>query len=676
MKKLLILMAITVAIQVTAQTTTESGDSLHISLDSVVVNGHRIYSPLSRTADGTSSWSMKMMHELPKILGNSDPMHYTQLLPSVQTNNEYDGGMHVQGCDNSHNYLSIDGVPLYNVSHLMGFFSIFNASHFSSLQHQTSAKGASYPNRLGGFLTMNLSSEIQDKMSGEFSVGMISSQGTIRFPFDPKQQLSISLRASYLNLLYSQWLKMEGNNMMYFFYDSNITYLYKPNQHNNIIIDGYLGNDEGAIGMNDYGADINAKWGNHSIAAHWLYQSPRVNMRNTLYNTRYHNRYVMNMNSLQISIPSDISDYGFKNDVTLGNSHLGIDVALHVINPQKPVVEGSFFDTSINASASTTRTIEASLFYDLKIPLSATIYSIPGLRATAYKIDGNTSYVIDPSISFTWQPIPQLCNRIGFACRHQHILQTGIESMGLPTTFWTSTGTDGIPVQNQQSIHINSEMKVMRGWYSVGIEMYYKWLQHQQEYFGTIYDFITAEYDIKDMLHQGRGRNYGINIIINKLKGSLKGWVSYSYGRALRQFTDIGNNKWYPSNHERIHELNAVMTQELGKRWNVGLTGVLANGTPFTAPRNYQIINGNLIACYGEHNANRLPPYFRIDISANYRLKSKENIESGLNLSLYNLTFSSNHIFYYMKVYNDQYYYHGMSFLTRILPSVSYYIKF
>ena len=105
-------------------------------LDNVTIVRKRVSSSLKGNFSTTLQWDMKMMHDLPKILGNADPMHYTQLLPGVQTCSEYDAGLHVQGCDNSHNLVAIADVPIYNASHLLGFFSIFNASHFPFMRFE------------------------------------------------------------------------------------------------------------------------------------------------------------------------------------------------------------------------------------------------------------------------------------------------------------------------------------------------------------------------------------------------------------------------------------------------------------------------------------------------------------------------------------------------------------
>ena len=122
----------------------EMTDTLnHYGLQAVEIRGKRLRSQL-REIEGTSIISMSLMDEMPHILGNADPLHYAQLLPGVQTNSEYDAGLHIQGCDNSHNYVSLGGAPVYNAAHLLGFFSIFNAGHFTEMSLQKSAVSASF----------------------------------------------------------------------------------------------------------------------------------------------------------------------------------------------------------------------------------------------------------------------------------------------------------------------------------------------------------------------------------------------------------------------------------------------------------------------------------------------------------------------------------------------------
>ena len=200
-------------------------DTLHgRTLQDVLVKGYKPNSYLREAAQGATVVDLQLLENMPRILGNADPMHYAQLLPGVQTNSEYDAGLHIQGCDNQHNHVGIEGVTLYNVQHALGFFSIFNATHFQSMQLMKAPIAAHSGNRVGGVIDMLQSQQRDSVVSGSLSVGPMSSQGTIRIPLGQHQQLTLSARAAYLNLLYGQWLKYEDDELRYSFSDYNLTW--------------------------------------------------------------------------------------------------------------------------------------------------------------------------------------------------------------------------------------------------------------------------------------------------------------------------------------------------------------------------------------------------------------------------------------------------------------------
>ena len=163
--------------------------------------------------------------------------------------------------------------------------------------------------------------------------------------------------------------------------------------------------------------------------------------------------------------------------------------------------------------------------------------------------------------------------------------------------------------------------------------------------------------------------------MLNKLTGKLTGWVSYSFGRAMRKFDAYGD-KWYSANHERIHEVNIVATYKIGKRFDIGGTFVYASGTPFTSVKYFYLMNENILAEFGEKNANRLNDYIRLDISANYDIIKKEKRTAGINLSIYNALCRENEIYYGVKPSENGIKFKSISFLTNILPSISFYYKF
>lgn len=655
---------------------TEPGGMRELSLDSVVVRGYRNGASLTMENDGGIKMNMKMLNNLPKILGNADPIHYTSLLPGVQTNNEYDGGIHIQGCDNSHNFVSLGGVPIYNVSHLLGFFSVFNGSHFPSMSIHRNANSGVSENRLGGFVDMALPTTVDESINGDVSVGLISSQGTIRIPLDEKQQLTVSGRASYINMLYSGLLKNDDSDLKYSFYDLNASYLLQYDSKNKFIANMYMGNDDATINMMDYDSKLKAKWGNSAFSLHWLHDDNDLTYQHILYKTKYNNDFSLKLNSTAIALPSSINEWGYRGDMKYKSLKVGGKVSLYSIHPQEPYINGGYFSSNALVKIERLHTQEFSLYADKEFHISSRLLGNVGLRGTIYNVKGRQYYSLDPSVDLKQDIGRRWWLKLNYSVRHQYLLQTGVSSVGLPIEFWMSTGVDNVPPQYQHSLSLSVDGEILDGNYSINAEIYHKWLFHLQDYQGTLFDFINTKYDVSSMLYPGKGKNYGINVMINKRRGKLKGWVSYSLARAMRFVPGISSKGYYPAKHERLHELNCVATYSLGKHWTLGSTMVWATGTPYTPVNHYYLSAGQIIANYSEHNSKHLSQYFKLDMSVNYRFNSKHVKEHGLNFSVYNLTYSTNRLFYYMKFHNNQYYYSSVSFLTKILPSISYYCKF
>lgn len=641
------------------------------SLDSITVKGYRYRSPVKTHADGVMQWDMSNMSLLPQILGNADPMHYSQMLPGIQTNNEYRSGINIEGCDNQHNAISIDGVPIYNVNHLLGFFSTFNSSHFQSLSLAKGLVSAHSPNRLGGQLEMMHQTEIPDTTSGIVSLGLISSQGSIRLPVNPKTMLTVSLRGSYINLLYSKWLEADGQQVNYSFYDANATLVHKPNSSNTFLVDFYHGSDDAGFSEKHYLADMKARWGNTMGAAHWIYEKKELSLKTSAYITSYRNRFSLEMQNMAFRLPSSITDIGLKSDMAWNRWNLGIDLAWHNIHPQSLEHEGDFNVT--DGHTEPMRSLESSLYSNYEYPLSAQMKLVGGLRGSMFKKEGTTYWALDPSIRLLYD------NRttqfaVTYALRHQYLFQTGFSDSGLPTEFWMSVSDDYKP-QYAHEVSANSSTYIFNRRYRLSVDLFYRRLFHQLAYKGSVLDYVNAVYDIKSSLMHGNGENYGFSMMLNKCSGRLTGWISYTYTHARRSFDEAARRKSYPASHERPHEINAVATYTASKHWSFGGTLVYASGTPFTAAQSLYLMNDNLIIKYGEYNAARLHPYVRLDLSANYKWGRKA--EHGVNFSLYNVTSRDNELFYYLRTRDDgSFVYRPVTFVLHMLPSLSYYYKF
>ena len=612
-----------------------------LSLDSVTIRGSRYTSPVKQKADGSIEWNLGMMDDMPKILGNADPVHFTQMLPGVQTNNEFRSSVNIQGCDHSHSRVSIAGVPIYNVSHLLGFFSVFNGSHYPSMRLTKMPMSSAASNVLGGELTMLLADTVPKHLSGEATIGLISSQGTLRMPLSAKMSLTLSARRSYLNMLYGQWLKADGQTIHYSFYDVNATLLYKANETNSLLLDVYHGNDRVSFEEDRYLSNMKDTWGNTSVALHWLADGQHgVNSKQSLYLTSYHNKFGLSMQGMSLELPSAIMDIGYRGLVTWKRWNIGAEAVLHHIEPQRVEAVNVPF---VYAKMPFTDSYEGSLSADYTLPITSHVKLTGGLRWNIYHLSGYTTSSLNPNLSVSYETYnTQLI--AGYAVRHQYLLQTGFSNF--------------------------------RHRYRISMDVFFRKLYNQVEFSGSVLDYFNTKADLNKQMLFGHGENYGFNVMLNKCSGRLTGWLSYSYTQAKRRFESLGTQR-YPASHERPHEVNVVGTYTLSSHWSVGGVFVYASGTPFTAPAYVAMYNQNLLISYGEHNANRLKPYVRLDLSVNYKWRGRWMGENGINFSLYNATSKSNEIFYYISTDDEgSFAYRATKFQLRILPSVSYFCKF
>ena len=409
-----------------------------------------------------------------------------------------------------------------------------------------------------------------------------------------------------------------------------------------------------------------SRW-DHSFGNSWK-------MSNTIYYTGYKNKFKLNQESIEFNLPSKINDVGYKGHVKQRNLDIGLEAAMHKIIPQSPNLRGAY-NSSNNYNKQILATQEYSLYADYRYPLTDDVVISAGLRNSLYVDNEHELYYgIDPSVSMSVNK-----NKWDFSAtlstRHQYIYQTGFSSMGFPTEFWMTCDEKNKP-QKSENVVVTFGYKIKQGM-RVSAEVYYKKMKNLIEYNGNILDFIQTDYNLNNHLYQGDGRNYGVNIMLSASVGDFCGWLSYNLGRALRTFDDKGLVGEYPANHERISELNIVGTYDINKHWNIGATYVFATGTPFTAPEHFYLFSGNIIAQYGEHNACRLTPYSRLDMSINYKFNISRLKESGLNLSVYNILSRSNQLYWQWKISEGkELIYRPVSFIVNVLPSISYYIKF
>lgn len=644
-------------------------------LEDFVVSSRRISSPLNNNDTKAITMDMQFLHRLPKILGNADPLRYSQMLPGIQTNCEYDAGVHILGCENSHNIISIEGVPVYNATHLLGLFSTFNPSHFSQVSIKKSVTANEGHSRIGGAVDMKLYDSIPSRINGEVTVGMMSSQGTLRIPFGKTSALFTSFRASYLNLLYSSLLKINDVQLLYSFGDLNATYVQKFGNKHTLYIDFYSGIDNAKLAGPNSELYFNSadKWGNLLGAAHWDCKLEGGELRQSLYFSGYRNKLSIS-GFYKIGLPSEIYDIGYRSTFSRRNLETGVSLVNHNVKPQVPEY-GNINVTQKNLG-NDQHTFEGTVYvrysgylwnwFNYDFTLKGDVYS---------DFKGYTYTALNPYATVAYDTPRAGRVEFSYSQQHQYLLNCGFTSMGLPVEFWLSANREFKP-QYSHNFQVSYRREIFKGRYDVCVEAYYKRLYNQVEYNGSPLDILNKEYSLKDIIAAGgNGRNFGVNVMLNKLTGRLTGWVSYSFGRSLRQF-DIHGRRWFPSNHERIHELNVVAAYRIGNRFDIGGTLSYATGVPYTMVKSLYVVNNNILSDFGEHNAFRLKDYLRLDISANYDFLRKNGHTAGVNLSVYNALCRQNEISYGLRSSVKGITFKGLSAFTSVLFSISLYYKF
>ncbi len=646
-----------------------------------VVSVKRNRSLLKKSEIGTVEWDMAKLQYMPQILGNANPMRYAQLLPMVQTSNETDAGLHVQGCNNGQNAVLMDEAVVYNPAHLMGIFSTFNSLHFSTMEFSTLVR-TDAPSRLGGLLKMHLP-EMENRevwrhatWRGELEVGPLSSQGTVRIQPNEKLSIALSARQAYMNLLYGSWLKMDDSELKYNFGDYNATVHYRASDKHQFLANFYIGSDNIKYEAQEVNSELKMNWRNLAGEATWLY-TPRTRreLKQSVTLSTYRNSLNLNQGTTSASMPSRIATWNYLIRYATDRLSTGAQYQYHHTLPQSPRIEGSY--STNDAVQSYENAHEAALFaeYLLLHPLSRFNIQV-GARATLYQaIDSKANFAFAPKLTFSYRINNKQKLSLQGAVRHQYLQQTGFTSTGFPIEFWF-VSTDKRKPQSAESLSLLYEAELFGGGYKLTAEGYYKWLHHQKETNGSMLDLLTSSYDLNSSLLEGRGRNYGFGIQFIKQRGCVNGWLSYSWGRSLRTYHSQNLHGTFPSNYERKHEFNAVVNWHISPKWDVAATGIVASGTPFTMPEAFYLVNGYLVSQYGEHNACRLPLYKRVDLAVNYKLRHRTRCEQRLNFSLYNAFGCRNVLFYRLRLKESGFAMRPVSFLRYPLPSLSYSIKF
>lgn len=647
----------------------------YAELDEIVLVEKK-HTRLMQDSNTVLSVDIKGLDLLPKFLGTANPMRYLQTISGVQTNSETTAGIYIQGCDDYHTILTINGAPVYYPNHLLGLFSSFIPAHFQTMNVEKSAHSASFPNRLGGGVELVPNTNFERKIGVDGNIGLIGAELTLPVSVGSKSDLFLSARSSYIGLLYSDLLNVKGYQADYEFQDFNATYSYRPIDADELTLSAYYGMDNFDVNDSVSVVDVGVRWSNLATSLLWKHQFHNARLATTAHFSGFRNFVSLDELSVCIKAQSALASAGLKSDAEIDireNMKLGAGVE-YTLFFNEPL---SFFSESlkfVNDSALGVNSLhELSLFVDYKHLVSKYFRYTLGLRPSVWlSCDGQQYMALSPRLSFDFQL--HKSHRLNLHCGiyHQSLHKAGLTDGGLPTDYFFLSNRFHAP-ETAHSLSLAYNGEIARGAYSLSAELYFKQLYDVIESTSNILEMVNTGFDYQSGLLVGDGRNYGLNLMFRKNKGYVKGYVSYTLGWAWRNFDELAPGYVIRARHDRRHNLVVVLNSQLSKRWSVGAMFVLASGAPYTQPQMAYILNGRVVYEFGLHNAASMPLYHRLDVSANYYIIKKQHQELGLNLSLYNV-YAHDNVQFIIPTANFSM--REVSFFATIIPSLSCFFRF
>ena len=665
---------------------------------------------------GNITLNIQRLQNLPQFLGSCDPLKILQLTPGVQTAGTGNSGLFVRGGESGQNLVLFNDAPVYQPSHLLGFFSIFNTGHISYLQLQKNGMESQYGGRLSSVLLVKSPDTIPEKISISGNIGILASQATLSIPLGNKYALYVSARKTYMNLILNPLLSGlgaisdDGESFNYDFQDYNLSFIARPSKKDIITLHSYFGADKFKLEQDEYQLTGKMNWNNLAASLQWKHNwNIDKSFRQVIFTGRYQNNLENDQTGFDIELPSLISTLGYKNEFTFKSGPVkyssGIEYNYYYLEPQTPLlkINQNLYD---NLAYQKYKNHSLAFFAESNWQMTSKLSARLGLRYTYYLQTGpydNVLYneyddvissthfskgtkvydnhYIEPRVELKYRFSENNSAHISYNRHNQFINLVSISSVGLPTDFWVPASRN-IPSQHSDNFSAGYYHSIYENDYEISVEGYYRQMSNQMELKSELFDLMSQKFILEKSIAYGKGNAYGGEIMLKKNTGKITGWISYALSWSYRKFPEINNGKKFPAKHDRRHDLSFTLVYSPNRKWDFSSVFVYATGNAFTLPIGMYIMGGLPIKEYGEYNSFRLPDYHRIDLSATYWFFKKKERESGFNISLYNAYNRSNPLYLYfgvkesdlennyLKIRRKQ------SALYKIVPSISWMFKF
>lgn len=672
------------------------------SLTEVLVTSTKKESIQNKSQMSSIDLPVATIKSLPALLGESDLLKAIQLLPGIQGGAEGSSGIYVRGGGPDQNLILLDGVPVYNVSHMFGFFSVFNTDALQGVEVIKGGFPARYGGRLSSVIDIRMKEGNKNEFHGEGGIGLIASRLTLEGPLGKKKNVSymISGRRTYIDLFMrpiSRAASQGEADVGYYFYDLNAKVNFTLGSKDRLYLSGYSGDDKfisredyesGSAGnKNSFSAKL--KWGNVTAVARWNHEFSRKLFGNlTFYNSRYDfsvsadDRYKEGGVEERYFLKyfSGIRDWTARYDLDFLPSpdhfiKAGISATTHSYKPgalQSKVTSSSFNeDTLINY-----RFIEAQeydMYVEDDIRLSSKFKVNLGVHASGFHVNQKFMAALQPRVSIRYLLTTDISLKASYVKMNQYIHLLTNSGVGLPTDLWVPV-TENIPQQvaNQGAIGI----AWLKNKYEISVEGYYKHMKNIIDYKEGA-SYLNANSNWEDKVEIGYGWSYGTELFIQRKVGRLTGMFGYTWSFSNRKFPNLNNGKTFPYKYDRRHDLKVAGVYKINDRLEISGDWVYGTGQAVTLPtETYLNPDGTQVEVYEGKNNFRMRAFHHLDVSAKFSKKKKKGVRSWV-ISIYNVYNRQNAFFIYrtQEWNTDKPVFKQVS-LFPIIPSISYQFKF
>ena len=639
-------------------------------LSEVNVVSEKLNSNITTTEMSVSKLSAKEIKKVPQLLGETDVIRTLTLLPGVSTVGEGASGFNVRGGNADQNLIILDEAPVYNSSHLFGFFSIFNADAVKDVKLYKGGMPANYGGRLSSVLDIRQKEGNSKKFAANGGIGLLSSRLTLEGPIlKDKVNFMLAGRRSYFDLFFPLFNVPELDQSIAYFYDFNAKLNAKITKKDKIYLSAYFGRDQFSaaelfkFGWGNWTSTL--RW-NRVISPKWFFNASAVysdykyqlgadgttpfewdsRIRNLVQNAGW-TFYYNNAHTFEFGVQNTFYEFEPAKisgpiDVELQNEY-ATEPSLYAsdnwrITDNLTITYGLRYSSLYNIGARDIQTYKDGGIYNESTIDDTLSYSSGEIIKSFNDLNG-----LEPRVAINYQVSQNSSLKLSYNRNRQYIHLISNNTTATPVNVWRPAGSYIDPATvNQIALGVAHNFKETGIRFS--IEGFYKTYLNLIDYKDGA-NLIFEEY-IETELLSGIGRAYGAEVLLEKKTGALTGWVGYTLARTERQVTGssrdlrVNNGEWYPANYDKLHDLSVVAAWTISKGWDVGGNFVYQSGRPLTYPDSRGEFEGIYYPVYTNRNGGRTPSTNRLDLSFTYTPGTKKlnkKWQSSLSFGAYNV---------------------------------------